>query len=169
MWKFLKMKNEECREFQDGLEEFTAARPTDGNLQELLAVMAPAEREHVAACADCREAAQDFVASREILRGMTAAGVEAGPGFAKRVMNVIAARERELANLANAWSEVPRFASRLAWASAIVLLVGSTWLYEKPAPVANHPLTVAASQESLFETAPPANQDDVLIGLTESN
>jgi len=84
-------------------------------------------------------------------------------------MNVIAARERELANLANAWSEVPRFASRLAWASAIALLVGSTWLYEKPAPATNHPLTVAASQESLFETAPPANQDDVLIGVTESN
>jgi hypothetical protein len=169
MWKFLKMKNEECRKFQDGLEEFTAARPAAGNLQELLAVMAPAEREHVAACADCREAAQDFVASRKILRGMTTASAEAGPGFATRVMNVIAARERELANLANAWSEVPRFASRLAWASAIALLVGSTWLYEKPAPATNHPLTVAASQESLFETAPPANQDDVLIGVTESN
>jgi hypothetical protein len=168
MWKFLKMKNEECRKFQDGLEEF-AAGAQDGNLEGLLAVMAPAEREHVAACADCREAAQDILASREIFRGMTTASVEVGPGFATRVMNVIAARERELANLANAWTEVPRFASRLAWASAIVLLAGSTWLYEKPAPVANRPLTVAASQESLFETAQPANQDDVLIGVTESN
>jgi hypothetical protein len=168
MWKFLKMKNEECMEFQDGLEEFTA-RAQAGNLEGLLAVMGPAEREHVAACAHCRGAAQDFIGSREIFRGMTTASAEAGPGFAARVMNVIAARERELANLASAWSEVPRFASRLAWASAIVLLVGSTWLYEKPAPVANHPLTVAASQESLFETAPQANQDDVLIGVTESN
>jgi len=169
MWNFLKMKNEQCRKFQDGLEESAAARPEAGNLQELLAVMAPGKREHVAVCAGCREAAQDILASREILRGMTTASVEAGPGFAARVMNVIAARERELANLANAWSEVPRFSSRLAWASAIVLLVGSTWLYEKPAAVTNHALTVAASQESLFETAPPANQDDVLIGVTESN
>jgi len=167
MWKIFKGK--ECRRFQHGLEESATARPQAGNLEGLLAVIAPAEREHVSACVDCREAAQDFLASREIFRGMTTAGVEAGPGFSTRVMNVIAARERELANLANAWSEVPRFASRLAWASAIVLLVGSTWLYEKPAPVTNHPLTVAASQESLFETAPPANQDDVLIGVTESN
>jgi hypothetical protein len=167
MWKFLKGK--ECKRFQDGLEESAAARPEAGNLQELHAVMAPAEREHVAVCVGCREAARDILASREIFTKMTTASVEAGPGFAARVMNVIAAREREFASLANAWSEVPRFASRLAWASAIVLLVGSTWLYEKPAPVANHPVTVAASQESLFETAPPANQDDVLIGVTESN
>jgi hypothetical protein len=165
MWKFLKSR--ECKKFQDGLEESAGAQA--GNLEELLAVMAPAEREHVTACVDCREAAQDFLASREILRGMTAAGVGAGPGFAMRVMNVIATRERELANLANALSEVPRFASRLAWASAVVLLVGSTWLYEKPTSIANRQLTVAASQESLFETAPPANQDDVLIGVTESN
>lgn len=167
MWKFLKGK--ECKRFQDGLEESSAALTEAGNLEGLLAVMALAEREHFAACADCREAAQDFLASREILKGMARDVVEAGPGFATRVMNVIAARERELANLANAWTEVPRFASRLAWASAIVLLVGSTWLYEKPAPVMNHALTVAASQESLFETAPPVNQDDVLIGVTESN
>lgn len=167
MWKFLKSR--ECKKFQDGLEESAAARVGAGNLEELLGVMAPAERAHVAACADCREAARDFLASREILRGMTAAGVEAGPGFATRVMNVIAARERELANLANAWSEVPRFASRLAWASAIVLLVGSTWLYERPASVSNRPLTGLAAQESLFETAPTANQDDVLISVTENN
>jgi len=169
MWNLLKMKSKDCRKLQDGLEESAAARPEAGNLEELLVVMAPAERNHIAACSDCREAANDILASREIFRRMTAAGVEAGPGFVTRVMNVIAARERELANLANAWSEVPRFASRLAWASAIVLLLGSTWLYEKPAPVANHSLTVAAAQESLFEMAPPASQDDVLIGVTENN
>jgi hypothetical protein len=168
MWKFLKMKNEECGKFQDGLEE-SAVRPGAGNLEGLLAVMAPAERKHVAACTDCREAAQDFLASREIFKGVAALGAEAGPGFATRVMNVIAARERELANLASAWSEVPRFASRLAWASAIVLLVGSTWLYEKPSPVSDHSLSAGAAQESLFESAPAVNSDDVLISVTESN
>ena len=169
MWNLLRMKGKGCRKLQDGLEEAAAARPGAWNLEELLLVMAPPDREHVSACTDCREAAQDFFASREIFRGLTAAGVEAGPGFAMRVMNVIAARERELANLANTWTEVPRFASRLAWVSAIVLLAGSTWLYERPAPEVNHALTVAATQESLFETAPPANQDDVLLNVTESN
>jgi hypothetical protein len=169
MWNLLKMKSKDCRRLQDGLEESAAARREAGNLEELLVVMAPAERNHITACADCREAAQDFLASREIFKGVAARAVEAGPGFATRVMNAIAARERELANLASAWSEIPRFASRLAWASAIVLLAGSTWLYERPAPVANHSLTVVTAQESLFESGPPANKDDVLIGVTESN
>jgi hypothetical protein len=169
MWKLLKRKTEGCRKLQEGLEESGTARLGAANLEELLAVMSAAEREHVAACADCREAVRDLLASRDILRGMAVARVEAGPGFAARVMNAIAARERELANLAIAWSEVPRFASRLAWVSAIVLLAGSTWLYERPASITNRAPSVVAAQESLFETAPPVNQDDVLISPPESN
>jgi hypothetical protein len=169
MWNLLKGKNEDCKRLQNGLEEFAAARPEAVNLKELLAAMAPAERNHVAACMECREAVQDIFSSREIIKSAAFRGVEATPGFATRVMNAIAAQERELAIVANAWSEFPRFASRLAWAAGILLLAGSTWLYEKGVPATNHAVTGAAAQESLFDSAPPANQDDVLISMAESN
>jgi hypothetical protein len=169
MWNLLKGKSEDCKRLQNGLEEFAAARPEAGNLRELLVEMAAAERDHVAGCGECREAAQDILASREIIKSAAFRGVEATPGFATRVMNAIAAQERELAIVANAWSEFPRFASRLAWAAGILLLAGSTWLYEKAMPASNHAMTGAAPQESLFDSAPPANQDDVLISMAESN
>ena len=169
MWNLLKMKSEDCRKLQDGLELCTAARREAGTLEELLEVMAPEERNHVAACSDCREAVQDILASRQIFKGVAARGLEAGPGFASRVMNAIAARERELAIVASAWSEIPRFASRLAWATAILLLAGSTWLYEKGAPGSSRTQNAPSTQESLFDSAPPANQDDVLISMAENN
>jgi hypothetical protein len=169
MWNLLNGKNEDCKKLRNGLEEFAAARPDAGSLRELLAVMAPEERDHVAACAECREAVLDIFASREIIKGVAFRGAEATPGFATRVMNAIAAQERELAIVANAWSEFPRFASRLAWAAGILLLAGSTWLYEKGVPASNHAVPGAAAQESLFDSAPPANQDDVLISMAESN
>jgi hypothetical protein len=68
------------------------------------------------------------------------------------------------------WSMVPRFASRLAWASAIVLLAGSTWLYQRPKQGPNIQPAAAAAQEYLFEApSPPMNQDDVLISMAERN
>jgi hypothetical protein len=169
MWNLLKGKSEDCKRLQNGLEEFAAARPEAGNSRELLAEMAAAERDHVAGCGECREAVQDIFASREIIKSAAFRSVEAAPGFATRVMNAIAAQERELAVVASAWSEFPRFASRLAWAAGILLLAGSTWLYEKAAPGPSHPTTGASTQESLFDSAPTANQDDVLISMAGNN
>jgi hypothetical protein len=84
-------------------------------------------------------------------------------------MEAIASREREIALLPTTWSVVPRLASRLAWAAGILLLVGSTWLYERSGP-ARQKEPGAASQEYLFEAPQPApNQDDVLISMAEKN
>jgi hypothetical protein len=65
---------------------------------------------------------------------------------------------------------VPKFASRLALASAALLLVTSTWLYERPFPAPASDATSVAAQESLFESAAPmANQDDILLIREERN
>jgi hypothetical protein len=170
MWNLLKKNDEECRELQDLLEESAAARPGAVRVEELSEDWPAAQREHLAACGNCQEAAQDVFATREIFYGVVSQAEQARPWFATRVMGAIRSRERELAFGASLWSAFPRFASRLAWAAAIVLLAGSAWLYERPGAAPNKAPAAAASQEYLFEApVPPMNQDDVLISMAEKN
>ncbi len=170
MWNLLKKSDDECRKLQDLLEDSAAVRPEAASVEELSEVLSPAERTHIASCEQCREAARDLLATREIFQRVGSASEVARPWFATRVMAGIAARERELAEVASTWLAVPKFASRLALVSGALLLVASTWLYERPSAVPAKPPAGAASQEYLFEAPqPPMNQDDVLISLAEQN
>lgn len=165
MWSLLKKHNEECRRTQDSLEEIAGRRLHARNVEELLADLPAQERTHAVACTVCREAALDLLAARELFRGTPGASTMDRPFFAARVMAAIAAKERELANLISPWSEVPRFAARLAWITGLVLLAGTTWFYEKGIATPNHSTNGDANQESIFETPPPTNPDDVLISM----
>ena len=109
--------------------------------------------------------------AQEIFRVIPRQAAEPEPWFASRVMAAIAAREEELSEAARAWLAVPKLAARLSLASAALLLVASTWLYEKPAgPRQQSPSGATISQEYLFEAPqPPASQDDVLISMAEEN
>jgi hypothetical protein len=169
MWNLLKKNDEECRKLQDLLEESAAALPEATSAEELSAAWPAVQRSHLAACGGCREAAQDLLATREIFKGVGSATEMAKPWFATRVMAAIAAGERELAEAASTWLAVPKFASRLALASGALLLVASTWLYERTLPAANQQASTLAAQESLFEAPPATNQDDVLVNVQESN
>jgi hypothetical protein len=170
MWNLLKKSNEECRKLRDLLEESAAVLPEAVSIEKLSATWPAAQRNHIADCASCREAAQDVFATRKILKDVASYSDVARPWFAARVMAAIAARERELAEAASTWLAVPKLASRLAMASGVLLLVASTWLYERrlPTPTPSQQASTLAAQESLFE-APPANQDDVLVNVQENN
>jgi hypothetical protein len=169
MWNLLKKNDEECRKLRDLLEESAVALPEATSAEELSAAWPAAQRNHMAACGPCREAAQDLFAAREIFKGVGSATEMAKPWFATRVMAAIVARERELAEAASTWLAVPKFASRLALASGALLLVASMWLYERPLPAVNQHASTLAAQESLFEAPPPVNQDDVLLNTPENN
>ncbi len=156
MWDLLKKGNEECGRLQDSLEESVMTRSNRVSLEELMESLSLAQRDHIAACGGCREAAADVLAVREIFKGVAFRTEGARPWFAKRVMRAIAARA------------VPRFASRLAWITAVVILVCGTWLYEKPS-TASGKQPSAAAPESIFEAPQPAAQDDVLISMAASN
>jgi hypothetical protein len=168
MWNLLKKSDEECGKLQDLLEECAAARPEVVRVEELSEVLPAAQRKHFAACGSCQEAAQDLLATREIFKGVGSATEVARPWFATRVMAAIAARERELSKVASTWLAVPKFASRLAMASGALLLVASTWLYERPLSMPSLQASALAAQESLFEAPPPVNQDDVLSNVQEN-
>ena len=170
MWNLLKKNDDECGKLRDLLEDSAAVHPEVVSVEAFSEVLAPAERTHLTSCEKCREAAQGLLATREIFKGFGSATEMARPWFATRVMAGIARRERELTEAASAWLAVPKFASRLAMASGALLLLTSTWLYERPSTAPAKQPAAPASQEYLFEAPqPPMNQDDVLISLAEQN
>jgi len=168
MWNLLK-NEKECEKLSELLEESAAARPEALSGEELRRDWPAAECAHIASCPSCLEAANDLLAARKLFEGVASSAAVARPWFANRVMAAIAARERELSETAKTWLAVPRFASRLAVASGAVLLVVSTWLYERPLPAPNLQASARAAQESIFEAPPSLHQDDVLVPAQENN
>lgn len=169
MRNLLNRRRDECEQLQDLLENSAAENVYSGGIEEFAESLPADGREHFAECGGCRQAAQDLLATRELFKGAIAPSEDGGPWFAKRVLTAIAAREREMAVAMSTWSVVPRFASRLAWAAAFILVVGSTWLYQTSTPRTIWQPAAVTSQEYLFEApAPPMNQDDVLISMAES-
>ena len=169
MWSLLKKNDDECGKLRDLLEDSAAGLPAATRMEELSEAWPAAQRNHLATCGRCQEAAQDLLATREIFKGVGSATGMVRPWFSTRVVAAIAARERELTEAASTWLAVPKFASRLALASAALLLLTSTWLYEKPLPAPNQQAVSLAAQESLFESSPPANLDDMLVPVQENN
>ena len=170
MWDLLTGRKKECTELQDLLEATAATHPHAVSVEIFLEALPPVQWAHFTGCQRCREAAQDLVATRLLFKGVVSNAETAGPWFPRRVMAAIVARERESSLPVSAWSVVPRFALRLSWIAAIVLLAGSTLLFERPVSAPSKQPSAAAAPEYLFESPqPPMNQDDVLMSMAEKN
>ena len=91
----------------------------------------------------------------------------AGPWLVPRVMAAIAARKEELTRAADTWTFLPKLAARLTWASAVALLLASTWLYQKPISTSAKPMLTDITGEPLVDTTTPPTNDDVLVSLAE--
>ena len=165
MTSLFRRHKRECNNFRDALNEVAGA----ATIPELLAGASPQQRAHAAACEDCREALEELLATRLLLSALAPQRDVPRPWFASRVMSAIAARGTESIRLATAWTVVPKLASRLAWVSAVAILVAGTWLYRKPVSASPSPTGTEASVESIFETAPPPHQDDVFLSTVEKN
>jgi hypothetical protein len=161
MWDMLK-ENDECKRLRDGLEDASAKLEDAIRVESLIALLPEEQRAHVAWCAGCQEAVNDLVKVKALFHGAASFAGEERPWFATRVMAAIASRERELAERVSAWTEFPRFASRLAWVATILLLAGSTWFYEA---VVHAPSYSPAGQESIFEGPQQSAPDDVLVSM----
>ncbi|HYL62758.1 MAG TPA: hypothetical protein VE077_09060 [Candidatus Methylomirabilis sp.] len=159
-------KRTACRDFRAQLESAAGAAGRAKDISALL-VASPALREHSSACADCRAAAEDILASRALLAAIPSSAAQAGPWFAPRVMAAIAARTAELSRAADTWTFLPKLAARLTWASSVALLLASGWLFQRPHP--NPPATVATdiTGEPVVENPSPATDDDLLFSLAE--
>jgi hypothetical protein len=170
MWNLLKNNGSECAAFQDRLDR--AAKLVDGHesVEALLASLPAAQQTHAAVCEDCLAAAEELLVARALLRKLPSQAAAPEPWFAGRVMAAIAAREEELRRAASTWIAVPRLASRFAVACGALLIVVSTWLYQKPSSRPSSQPAAGSVPEYLFEPpAPPMSQDDVLISLAEDS
>jgi len=168
MENFLNRRRAGCSDFQSQLEDVAGAMPSAKELPELLASAPIALKEHAAACSDCRAAAENILAARALLAELPSSAAMAGPWFAPRVMAAIAARKAELSRAADTWTFLPKLAARLTWASAVALLLASGWLYQKPVSTSTKPVLTDITGEPLVDTtAPPANDDEVLLSLAE--
>jgi hypothetical protein len=166
MWSLFKKRPSECGASQERLEDAASALPAATELSEFFSPMPAELKAHATQCPECRSAAQDLLASRVLLRNLPSRAGLGGAGFPSRVMAAIAARKAELARAADAWMLVPSLAAKLTWASAVALLLASTWLYERPRTVPA-PAPTDITGEPLNEPSPPANNDDVLVSLGE--
>ncbi len=145
-------QREACRRFRDELEANLYA----GNREE-----SPA---HTRSCGQCAAAYSEWLTSRKLLSGLATGDVKPQPWFAKRVMVAIAAQEAELRRSFDPWSIVPRLAARFTWASAVALLLASTWLYTRP------PAKVVATDitgEPVAAQSSNLSVDDVLASMSE--
>jgi hypothetical protein len=168
MTDFLNKRRAGCREVQSQLEDAAGAAPSGKELSELLAAAPGALREHVAGCTNCRAAAENILEARTLLLELPSNAALAGPWFAPRVMAAIAARKTELSRAVDTWTLLPRLAARLTWASAVALLLASGWLYQRPVSAPSRPVLTDITGEPFVDTtAPPANDDEVLLSLAE--
>jgi hypothetical protein len=153
MWNFVKRKDDDCSRFRDSLEEVASG----GASREML--------EHSAGCADCADAAEELLESRELLRALPRESTAPLPWFAPRVMAVIAAREAELRQSLDAWSVIPKLALRLTWISALALVLASAWFLQRPVTVPARPATDITGEP--MQSPAPLTNDDVLVSLAE--
>jgi hypothetical protein len=184
MWDKLRKQNRLCEQYREALEDL----PPDveqSMASSSLSSSLPAEvLEHARECDACEEAAETFWASRDLLAGRellagplelarewNSAASDAKPWFAARVMAKIAEREAEGRRALTEWSgAVAKLASRLAWVSALLLLVGTTWFYGPHGGQLNNESVESKAQGTQYFFDSAAGQstvDDALVSPPE--
>jgi hypothetical protein len=167
MW--LQKKIGSCARHGKALRNLAEDGPDRASAEELMAQAAPSLREHLASCKDCRKLLQDTLAGATLLHAAYQRTVDPGETFSGKVIAAIRALEAERSTAMNLWAAMQALATRVAWVSALALLVACAWLYEyrgtqPPATAREY------TAERFMEPAPqPATADDVLASLAETN
>jgi hypothetical protein len=158
-----------CERFLDELEELPTDGPRGATAEEWLTALSDEAQEHAARCENCEAALQDFAVTRRTLERMQETLPEAGPWFARQVMQAIETQEAALEETVNGfWSSVRRLAPRMVAFATVVLMLGGTWAFEeRRAAKSRGPELLPA--EGIFEALPstPANDDVVATNYEE--
>jgi hypothetical protein len=180
MWNKFRRENPICEQYREALEDLPPEIDRLTASAELNNSLPTQVLEHARECDTCKEAVATFWASRDLFAGPlapaherpNAAMNESNPWFSARVMAKIAERESEGRRALTEWSgAVAKLASRLAWVSALVLLLGTTWFYG-PNEGRSNTQSVQSRAEStpqyLFDSAAgQASVDDALVSPPE--
>jgi hypothetical protein len=179
MWNKFRKENRLCEQYREALEDLPPDVDQSMAVQSLSTSLPDEVLEHARECDACVDAAETFWASRELLAGplelareWNSAASDAKPWFAARVMAKIAERETEGRRALTEWSgAVAKLASRLAWVSAVLLLVGTTWFYGPHGGQLNNESVESkaqGTQQYLFDSAAgQGTVDDALVSPPE--
>jgi hypothetical protein len=180
MWDKFRKENPLCEQYREALEDLAPYADRSMASEALHNHLTKKLAEHARECDSCEAATETFWTSRGLLAGPLelareqhdAAMNESRPWFAAQVIAKIAEREMEGRRALAEWSgAVAKLASRLAWISALVLLVGTTWFYGPNGGHLNAPSVQSkaeAAPQYLFDgaaTQPPT--DDELASSPE--
>jgi hypothetical protein len=166
MTNWEKGRFEKCERFREELELLQL--PVDERVDRygLLVKLTAKTRGHSEVCGDCMQAVDDLAETRNLLVTTAdgSAAVEPGPWFASKVMNAIAAQEKEIEQGEGVWQSVRRLAPRLAAVCALLLVIVGTWAVEVRQEYVARQMTMPG--ESLFEATPAAVlNDDVMLSV----
>ena len=147
-----------CRALRDAFEQASQG-----------SALPPALQKHLSACSQCRLFVDEIAKTRALFGTLPSRRFEPSPWFVGRVMSAINAREAELRRSTDTWTLIPRLATKLAWVSALALVLAGTWIYERPKATAAPHQTDATAGESLFEAPSQAVPDDLLASVGEQD
>jgi hypothetical protein len=154
MFGFLKKHNSACGRLLASIEDIKQREAIPTTLTQ-----------HMASCVECRVAVDQLFESRALLSSLPKQAEEARPWFATRVMAAIDEQESKLERSLEPWIVVPRLASRLAWVSALVLLLSGSWLVGRHSTGSAWIPTDLAGETYIDRHPVPVDNDDVLNNL----
>ena len=152
-----------CERLRNELEDLPTEGPRGATAEEWRTALSDDSQEHASRCQECQAAVEDFAVTRRTFECMQEMLPEAGPWFARRVMQAIDAEETELEERVNGfWSSVRRLAPRMVAFATLLLMLGGTWAFEeRRAAKTKGPEPSPA--EGIFEALPSAPMNDDVI------
>jgi hypothetical protein len=158
-----------CGRFQEQLELAGVSGNAVMAREELLAKLPAEVRGHADQCANCQQSLEDVLETRNLLQalGSEPSTAEPGPWFSSKVMNAIAAQEREIESSDGVWISVRRLAPRLAAVCALLLVLMGTWVMRTQREY--QVKQMAAGGESVFESASSGTLNDEVLTNAEDH
>jgi anti-sigma factor RsiW len=161
------MPNTACSQYEALLEDYLNASlsPTDASRAE----------QHLQSCGACRDALENARASTQLFRAAAPEWVVPGAGFSRIVMARIRAAESELtAERAGFWQSLValgwRFAATAALALAVLVAYDAGHARRtQPSQMAIRPIQATDFLLAAGPAQPPANRDEVLMMVAETN
>ncbi len=141
-----------------------ASMPEPGNV--VLSADADLTR-HLKECAGCREALEAAELAGRLLRETRSPVAGPGDFFAARVSGHIRAEEKQRTQ-ADFWKPIEALAKKLVWASALLLVVLSSVVYEMKPGRSTMPQAPESVSDRFPEPVPqPPDEDEILVSLAE--
>lgn len=161
------MPNAACSQYEALLEDYLSSGLGSGDAQRV--------EQHLTACGACRESLESARASERLFRAVAPVPAVPGAAFPRIMMARIRAAESELtAERAGFWQSLVTLGWRFTASAALALLVLVAYdagraRHAQPIHTAVRPIQATDFLLASDPAQPPANRDEVLLMVAETN